>query len=263
MLSQNALKAIARLHQKKYRRRESRFLVEGARLVAEALQADWPVEVVLQTHEFAALSQAGAVQELAAARQVAVETIRKRDFEKLSDTVSSQGIAAVVHKKRPVLESVPEWLHGRPNWFVLIVAELNDPGNLGTLIRTAAWFGLDALVLGAGSVGWDHPKVVRASMGGIFHLPIFEHDDLAAFAQKVHAAGATVYIADQRGTPFTEVEAFAQRKILIIGHETRGVQLSGSRVPAVRISVPQRGYGESLNAAVAAAILMAAMTLEF
>ncbi|HHL71887.1 MAG TPA: RNA methyltransferase [Bacteroidetes bacterium] len=259
MLSRNDIKTLARLHQKKYRRLEQKMLVEGARLTFEALQSDWTITRVLHTHAFRSTPQAEKIFELAKKRSIPTIETTQIEFKKISDTVNSQGVIAEVEMKN--------WgdnpLHClRENHKCLMVAieKLQDPGNLGTIMRTAEWLGADALILGPDTVSWSNMKALRASMGAVFHLPIFEVDDFVGTLELAKRYGATIYAADQRGDfPYTTLR-YPAKKILLLGGEVKGISEQALALSDLNIVIPARGKGESLNVAIAAAILMAEMS---
>lgn len=255
-LSRQALKNIARLKQKKYRVSEQKFIIEGARFVHEALQSNWSVDKVIQTYDFKNNPLSNQISNLSQKRKTAHFLASQAEFKKIADTATSQGIAAVVANKDYGL-SAPDNLQAKQAYFFLAIEALSDPGNLGTIIRTAAWFGLDAVILGPECVAWHNPKTLRATMGAIFHVPVIEDPDFHTFLANAKRLLATIYLADQAGDlPYTEIGE-TQKQILLVGHETDGASDACKKLAHHRIVVPRFGKGESLNAAVATAIIMA------
>lgn len=259
MLSRNDLKSLVRLQQKKYRDAEKKLLIEGARLTLEALKSDWQVDELIHTRPFAESQHAKLLFALAAQREIPIVEVTQVDFKKLSDTVTSQGVIAVVAAKDWQTQPLDR-LRELPRCLFVAIEKLQDPGNLGTIIRTAEWLGADAMVVGPESVAWSNPKTLRASMGAIFHLPVFEEQNFIDFLSGAKLHGATIYAADQRGDfPYTTLR-FSRKNILLLGDEIQGIS-EACRVLADRnVVIPSRGRGESLNVAIAAAILMAEMT---
>ena len=228
----------------KDRREQQAFLAEGVRLVEEALESGWPFRFVLHSSD---LSERGT-QLLAAMqrRGIEVEQVSSRLLASLSETETSQGILAVLFDEKP--QQVRELN------FVLIADAIRDPGNLGTLLRTAEAAGVDAAFLAPGSTDAFSPKVVRAGMGAHFRLPIYEvsWDEI-----KTQAASYdwSLYLADMRGKSCWETE-FRPPLALIVGGEADGSSQEARRLATQMVSIPMQGKAESLNAAVAGSVLL-------
>jgi TrmH family RNA methyltransferase len=164
-----------------------------------------------------------------------------------SDTQTPQGILAVLPIQRL---PIPE----RAN-FVSILDGVRDPGNLGTILRTALAAGMDAVLLPPGTVDPFSPKVVRAGMGAHFKLPIhtLEWDEIRQIAKSLHLI---LYLADSSGGQPHHKSDFVSPLALIIGGEAEGAGVEAQGLAASRVHIPMPGEAESLNAAVAAAVLM-------
>jgi TrmH family RNA methyltransferase len=259
MLSKNDLKEIARLTQKKYRLEMSRFLAEGGRLCEEAIKSGWKVERVIYCPSFLQSLRARQALQLAHERQVTVDEVPSDVFVGLSDTMHSQGIIAIVEKR--VQDSEPvERMRGVPRCMWVGIEKLHDPGNMGTILRTADWLGVDGVVIGKDCVEVYNPKVVRASMGSIFHLPIYEVDDFAGVMRRFQTFSAVLYGADQSGDFSYSMLRYAPKKVLLLGDEVEGFSPEVGSLLQHRVSIPRRGGGESLNVAIAAAIMLAEMS---
>lgn len=255
MLSHNDLKNLALLKQKKHQDATRKFLIEGARLVIEALRSDWVVEMLLHTADFSSHTLSDQILDLGLQKGIQTEALTKPAFKKISQTVHSQGIIAVVHQKQQQQAIIDLW---REDHFTVVAIEnLQDPGNLGTIMRTAAWFGAAALVLGSGCVRWNNEKALRASMGAAFHLPIFQMEDLCMTIKGALKCGATLYIADQHARESCNDMTFSPKKILLLGGETQGISGGCRQLPNRGVAIPRTGSGESLNVSIAAAVLLA------
>jgi len=248
---------VKRLHQlleRKGRQEQGTFLVEGVHLVEEALRSDAGVVTLLYDSERGldpvcerALNQSGKpVQVVSAAPTV---------LAKLSETRSPQGIVAEVKQQRPVWE---EWLAAREqeDFFLLLLDEIQDPGNLGTILRTAEAAGVDAVVMGKGSVDLYNGKVVRATMGALFRLPVFSQP-LAETASSLKKRGTRILVSslNEGSLPYDEAD-YAGKIGLVIGNEGRGVSAAMTQAADSLVHIPLYGRAESLNAAVAAGILV-------
>jgi TrmH family RNA methyltransferase len=233
--------------QTKARREEGAFVVEGVRLAEEALQAGWPALLVLHSE---ALSERGqAVVTSFAQRGVPVEQVTPAAFKAASDTETPQGLLVALS-----LHPLP--LPDDPN-FIIIPDGVRDPGNLGTLLRTAAAAGVQVVLLPPGTADAYAPKVLRAAMGAHFRLAVQALDWVEirqVLLGRVHSL--QVYLADAaQGLPYTQAD-LTQPLALIVGSEAAGASEQAIALTGERLHIPMPGGMESLNAAVAAAILM-------
>jgi TrmH family RNA methyltransferase len=248
MLSeQNArLAAARRLTRRRARREAGLFLAEGAQAVREALRSGVVVEL------FATADAIARNVDLLAGHDVS--EISDRSAAALSETVTPQGLIAVCRVESRTVDDV---LVGSPK-LIVVVVEPNDPGNLGTIVRTADAAGADAVVVDAG-VDPHNGKAVRASAGSVFHLPIVEcaTDELLAGARPV---GMTVLAAtghgdvdlDQLGDDGT----LARPTVWLFGSEAHGLRTSALDAADHAVRVPVYGQAESLNLSAAAAVCL-------
>ncbi len=239
------LKQVHALSSRSKKRREAgAFLAEGVRLVEEALQANWPVHFVLYS---GGLSRRGMqVVDRLKQNGTVVDEITDDLMHGLSDTDTSQGIIAVLDEMRI---PIPDTLK-----FVLIPDQVRDPGNLGTLLRSAEAAGVDAVLLPPDSADAFAPKVIRSGMGAHFRLPIQEMG-WNEIEQIYRAANLNVILADMGGSPCWEAE-LREPLALIIGGEAEGASERARNMANQRVSIPMSGIAESLNAAVAGSVLM-------
>ncbi len=240
------VKQVRSLLQRAQSRRAHRaFVVEGVRLAEEALNAQCPTQFVLYTPD---LNERGkAVVEGFAARGVPTEVVAEKVFHSISDTQTPQGLLVVMPFLRLPLPT--------PLDFVLILDSIQDPGNLGTILRTAAAAGVNAVLLTPRTVDPFSPKVVRAAMGAHFRLPIhlLSWEEIKAL---VHEHSLRTYLASpHEEVVYNEVD-FRSPSALIIGSEAAGASNHAKRLAQTHIRIPMSGATESLNAAIAAAILM-------
>jgi len=253
-LSKNRIKYLTSLRQKKYRQREQKCLVEGSRLCEEAIKSDL-VETLFITQQFAD-SECGT-RLIAKAQDRAIEMIEvlSADLNKFTNTVHSQGVCALMRIPSPT----PFPTNWRDPTVLLALDTISDPGNLGTIIRTADWFAADAILLGHGCVELYNPKVMRSTMGSAFHLPIYEGIDLVQELSRLKNQELRICAGDAHaGTPVGNFE-WPSKMMLLIGSESRGInhQLQGFVDELVHI--PKLGGAESLNAATATGILLFAI----
>jgi TrmH family RNA methyltransferase len=228
----------------KNRRAAGAFVVEGVRLAEEALQAGWQPQLVLYTED---LSERGlTLVEGWQSQSVPVEVVSPHVMQAASDTQTPQGILLVLPMQAL---PIPAKLD-----FALILDQMRDPGNLGTLLRTAAAAGAGAVFLPPGTVDAFSPKVVRAAMGAHFHLSIqtLTWEAIEAQCKLYHLQVFLAAAGD--GTAYTQAD-FRQPLALLIGGEAHGAGERAHQLATTAVHIPMPGKAESLNAAVAAAIL--------
>lgn len=224
------------LKDRKGRRESGCFLVEGRKMVEEALASAFDVETVLV--------QEG--MELPDGLTMPVYELPAHVLAAVCDTKTPQGIAAVVRMK----EQSALGKH------IVVLDGVQDPGNVGTIIRTADAAGLDGVLLSNQCADVFSPKVLRATMGSIFRMNLRTTDDLPGELTKLREKGYSILSSQLDGTPFYEREKVAERFALIIGNEGNGVSEQVQQTATHRVRLPMRGGAESLNAAIAAAIMM-------
>ncbi len=242
-------KEIASLARKKHRDRLGQMLVEGVRAVEAAVASQASLVDLVITE---AVQQQARVQALVAQAGVPVYVVPEHVLARLSDVQTSQGVLAVACTRL-----VPE-AHLSALATILALDGVQDPGNVGAVIRTAAWFGVDALLAGPGTADVFQPKVVRAAMGGLWDMHLAQTPDLPALLARLQEHGFACYGADLHGTP---VEAWRPRRpsVLVLGSEAHGLSPGVQACLAERVAIAgaaARTGTESLNVAVAAGILV-------
>ncbi|HUI11647.1 MAG TPA: RNA methyltransferase [Bacteroidota bacterium] len=255
-LTKNRIRAIRALAGKKGRDESGLFLAEGLRLVQEAAASGAEVPEAFATEEFAATGAGSALLGLLGSRGTECRRVSAREIDAMADTVHAQGIVALV---RIPGEDQASLLHGAaPPAVVVALDGVADPGNLGTIVRTCDWFGAAGLLLGRGTVDLYNPKVVRATMGGIFHLPCARQVSIPAAARAAQGEGFGVLVADAERGKSEEETLFPSRAFLILGNEAHGVDPAIEECADSFVAIRRRGRGESLNVGVACGILLAA-----
>jgi TrmH family RNA methyltransferase len=174
---------------------------------------------------------------------------------RLADTEHSSGVFAVCAWREPSLDRVLD----RDPQLIVVCAQIRDPGNLGTVIRSADAFGADAVITTDASVDVTNPKTVRASVGSIFHLPIISHQDLSATVLAAKSRGMTCLAADADGVDLNRLAAAGGLRrpvVWIMGNEAWGLPPADRALADQVVSVPMWGQAESLNLAAASAVLL-------
>lgn len=234
----------ALLGRAKERREAGAFVAEGVRLVEEVVNSNWELRFVLYDET---LSERGlSLVESLKSKGVDCEMLASNLMKSLSDTETSQGILAVLPMTKLPITNHPN--------FLLIPDQIRDPGNLGTLIRSAAAAGVQAVLLPPETTDAFAPKVVRAGMGAHFRLPI-RAMTWEEIGQVVKLEGLKVYIADMDGVSCWDTD-LREPLMLVVGSEADGVSESARRLATQKISIPMSGKVESLNAGVAGSVLM-------
>ncbi|HOC25416.1 MAG TPA: RNA methyltransferase [bacterium] len=255
-LSRQQIRDLRRLQQKKYREEERAFLIEGVRLCEEALAAGAPVECAFFFPDGMENPRARSLLQALSGREIPLQPVDATTLAALTETRSPQGIAALVRAG----ETGPFSPAGNREPLVLAVDDLADPGNLGTLLRTAVWFGVKSLLLSRDTVELHNPKVVRSSMGALFRLRIHEGIDLEQTAAAARSAGWRLLAAEAAGGQPAHRITGGGRDLLIIGSEAHGLKSGLDQLIDLRITIPGSGGVESLNAAIAAGILLYQLT---
>jgi TrmH family RNA methyltransferase len=233
--------------QAKRRQEEQVFVVEGVRLAEEALHAGWEAQLVLFTD---ALDKRGkAVVDGFSTQGVPFEQVSEIVMKAVSETETPQGLLVVLTQQTLPVPQLPD--------FLLILDGVHDPGNLGTVLRTAAATGVQAALLAPGCADAWSPKVLRAGMGAHFRLPVhnLSWQDIRHML-KQSMLGLRIYLADSSGgIAYTEVD-FSTPLALIVGGEAAGAGTEAESLADEKVHIPMPGGSESLNAAVAASILL-------
>ncbi len=230
-------------NKRRVRQRESLFIIEGARLVNEVISSRSPAELVLYTDALEQGDQ-GLIDELINLGADA-EVVSEQVMKACSDTESPQGLLAVL----PIPFSAP------PDnlTFALIADRISDPGNLGTILRTALAAGVEAVFLSAGTVDPFNPKVVRGAMGSHFHLPIIQ---VQTSEIEKHLRGIDLWVAEAGlGPSYYDVD-WNKPSAIVIGSEAHGPSDELRSIAKGSTHIPMQGLAESLNASVAAAVIL-------
>ncbi len=237
------LKHVRALHSRKERQKHASFLLETTRLVEEARLWSWPLVEVFATPSW--------VERHGSDWNAPVTLVAETLFSQLVTTETPEGIVAIA--RIPEEPAVPALA---PDSLFVALDALQDPGNLGTIIRTADAAGATAILAGKGTVDPYSPKVVRSTMGSLFHLPVLGISDLYPMLDQLSAAGASV-IAASLGSDRSLYDLDLSGPVVwLIGNESQGLSPEALEHATIEIRIPMPGRAESLNAAVAAAVCL-------
>lgn len=236
MLSKRELKILRSLRQKKFRNEHGKFLVEGEKLVQEAIESDFEVEAVYH----------GQNQILPKHGSFAVQEVSQKELSQISSMKNPPGIMALVR--------IPDESFEISSDKILAVENINDPGNLGTILRIADWFGIEIVLCSEETVEEFNPKVIQSSMGSIFRTRLVRVD-LNEKLEKLKRDGYSIFGAEMSGQKLDR-DTISQKAVLIMGSESHGISPEIQKLLDMSVTIEKRGGAESLNVAVATGIIL-------
>lgn len=240
------MKKILQLNTKGRARRDSHaFVAEGLKMFLEA-PGDW-IEAVYVSESF--LEKNGEYLE-----GVPFETVTDRVFSHITDTVTPQGILTVL--KMPKYGLLDLLGGGKREPLLLTVENIQDPGNLGTMFRTAEGAGATGILMNKGTVDVFHPKTIRSTMGSVYRVPFLYTENLPETVRELQEKGLCFYAAHLRGSNSYERADYKRPSAFLIGNEANGLSEELAELADSLIRIPMEGRLESLNAAMAAGILL-------
>jgi TrmH family RNA methyltransferase len=246
MLSKNRLRDLLQLHQKKHREQDGLFLAEGAKIIPELLHSNFPINEIFALQNWVDLNQA-----MLSKRSIPVRVITQQDLERLSQLQNPQEVIALCSKHND------EHILLKSGALYLFLDSIRDPGNMGTIMRLADWFGIDAIFASNDCVEWTNPKVIQASMGSFIRMRP-PYVDAASFL-KDSSLVCPVYATDLEGENIYK-SSFKPEGLLIISNEAHGLNPELEKWVNKKIHIPaapkEGGMAESLNAAIAAAVVL-------
>lgn len=238
----NIVKNAIKLKQKKYRDLEEKFLVEGIRFVEEAIN-EGVVELILYSNSIYELNGYDRVLN----NNIVKYEVEEAAIKELSNTTTPQKIIAVARK--PKLKAKDDAS------FVVIIDKVQDPGNLGTIIRTCDAAGVDAVYLIKGTVDLYNDKTLRSTMGSIFHIPVIQYDSFKELCDELYSKGFDIYASCLNGENIY-THSFKNKTAIVIGNEANGMSEEDINLCNKKVKIPMLGRAESLNASVAASIMV-------
>lgn len=236
------------LNKAKYRRENKSFVVEGVKMVMEAPAER--IEKIFAAESFI-LSHKNGLESIKW-DSPKVEMVSDNVFKQMSDTKTPQGIMAIVKMKdSPVSEIV-----GKEKAFVMVCEDLQDPGNLGTIIRTGEGAGISGVIMSKNTVDIYNPKTIRSTMGSVYRVPFLYTDNVHETISQMKLLGVKVYAAHLNGNNSYTKEDYSGKCAFLIGNEGNGLKEETAALADGLIRIPMEGKVESLNAAVSSAIIM-------
>lgn len=240
-ISNNIIKEVLSLHNKKFRDEKGLFIVEGKKQIYE-IGHDWQICYFIATKEFENKLQ----------NNNKIHYVSDSVFKKISTTVTPQGVMAIVKKKNFDVDKI---INKRNALFVILDC-LQDPGNLGTIIRSAVAFGVDGIFVSKNSIDVFSDKVVRSTMGAIFKVPIIIECNILKTIENLKNKNITVYSLDLKAENYISQIKFNQSVAIIIGNEAKGIEKDVIEKSDEKIKIKMTKNIESLNASVACSIAL-------
>ena len=237
MLSKAKIKFVKSLQIKKYRKQEQCFVIEGVKSVQELLASDFEVILLLVTNEFRVNNRLPESAEI-------IE-VTEKDLASIGEFQSNDSVLAVA-RMQPITQ-----LELEPNEFALVLDDIRDPGNLGTIIRTADWFGITKIIASEETADFYNPKVIASTMGSFTRCKML-YTELTSYLESKR--GTRMFGAFLDGKDVHTVD-FGRGGLIVIGNESRGISSGLIGFITDRITIPKYGHAESLNAAMATGII--------
>ena len=245
-LNNEQVKNIIQLNQKtKARKKQGLFVAEGRKMFAEAPR-DW----ISRVYVTESLSEDEELMEHV--RELPYEIVADGVFRQMSDTLTPQGILTVLKTPSYTLEDIFRKEHP----FVMVLEDLQDPGNAGTIFRTGEGAGVDGILLTKTCVDVTNPKVIRSTMGSVYRMPFLYVEDVVSLQESFCEKNFRTYAAHLKGKNFYDGEDYRGGTAFLIGNEGNGLSEEAASAADCLIKIPMCGRVESLNAAMAAGILM-------
>lgn len=244
MLSKNRIKYINSLKIKKYRQIHEAFVVEGAKSVLELFDSDFQIEFVLVTQEFQQ-----KYSSILTRHNVALETVTPQELEGLGSFQTNDSCLAVAKTKENA------FLSPAAGEYMLVLDDVRDPGNLGTIIRVADWYGITKIVCSRDTTDVYNPKVIAAAKGSFTRVNLY-YTDLTQYFGKIQDVKRQVIGAFLGGSSLYEFKYPANGGIIIMGNESNGISEQVAQFVTDKIMIPRFGAAESLNVGIATAVML-------
>lgn len=240
----------------KERKKDDIFIVEGVRMFEEA-PYEWISQVYVSSKCLVNLQQEQTDRSKEVLRRLSetsYEEVTDEVFAKMSDTQTPQGILCVLRRPKYTLKDILGADDKAP--LIMILEDLQDPGNLGTILRTGEGAGISGVIMSKDTVDIFNPKVIRATMGSIYRMPFLYVEDLNSVLDTLHIEETQTYAAHLKGDVYYDSFDFTKPTAFLIGNEGNGLKKETADKAGSYLKIPMEGKVESLNAAIAASLLM-------
>lgn len=253
--SNSKIKYLKSLSKKKYRREHNAFYLEGNRAVTQGLLSGKKPSIIVVSETFTKSDTYKELNNICFAQGIDAKQVllivSDNIFASISETKTPQGIGGVFDIPKIDYKELQDAKN------IVLLENLQDPGNMGTIIRTADAAGFDAIICTKGSVDSYNSKVLRSTVGSIFHIDVFQNEEESSVVvKKLKDLGYKLYCADPKGDTSSFDVEFTQRNVIVIGNEANGVSCEMLEACDVQVTIPMPGRAESLNASIAAALMI-------
>jgi len=248
----NALyKEVKNLKQKKFRDEKDEYLIEGVRFVEEALKSKAEIKTIFFDHKLEKVKGGNELLAMVMKTDITLYEVSEHLLEGLSDTENAQGVVAVLPVRSYALNEVVS-----SSKRLLVLETIQDPGNMGTIIRTADAADFDGIVALKGCVDIYNPKVLRSTMGSIFHIPVVTNAEMEEAVYLIRENGLKSFAAHLKGEKSIYEANMSEGGVIFIGNEANGLSEELSDNADELVKIPMPGKAESLNASIASALFM-------
>lgn len=234
-------KDILNIKNKKKRKESGFFIIEGSKQIAE-ITKEWKIKALIISEQFKTKNIIENQNTFILSDQL---------FNKISSTETPQGILAIIEEKHYKISEIL-----KQNGLFIILDNIQDPGNLGTIIRSADAFGAKAVIVSQGSADIYSEKTMRSTMGSFFHIPVIDKVNIESLLQDMKKENFNIYAASLKTKKGLKNLKFNQKSALLIGNEAQGLKPEIEKMADTLIKIEMSGQAESLNAAIAASIIM-------
>lgn len=248
----NNIKHVKSLHKRKYRESYDEFLVEGLRIIEHALDNNAEFSAVYYNEEIADSERSSELFQRISGQNISLYKVNSKIFKNMATTDNSQGILAVIKRKYYSLKDIMN----KERFFLIILDRLQDPGNVGTIIRTADAAGVDGIITLKGTVDIFNSKTIRSTMGSIFTMPIISVDDVEELVNTLKLHNSDIISTSLEAEEYHFQVEYSKKSAIIIGNEANGISDELIRHSNIKVKIPMVGKAESLNASIASGIIM-------
>jgi RNA methyltransferase, TrmH family len=249
-----SIKELSKLEKKHFRDEEGVFIVEGKKVLSEVKASELPIIQILATNSFLREHASFLAEQGINSRDITV--IADHNAQRLTDSKTPQGVFAVVKKPETTLEDI------KKHNFVVAFENVRDPGNLGTMLRTADWFGVTGVIVSDTGVDPYNSKVIRSTMGSLFHLDIYSSSDVASdLGELKKEVGFQIVVTRPEGSAAQKPD-LARKTCVVMGNESTGTSSEVDQLADATYTIPKFGKAESLNVSVSFGIVLNDLTLK-
>lgn len=246
------IKHVKSLHKKKYREKYNEFIIEGLRIVEHGLECGGDITKIFLAQSIYESLKGTILFSKIKDNNIDSYILNDNLFKEICDTDNPQGILGIVKQKSYDINTILN----KEQYFVVVLDRLQDPGNLGTIIRTADAAGVDCIITNKGCVDTYNNKTIRATMGSIFNIPIIDIESLDELIDRLIGAGTQIVSTVLEATKYYHEVKYKERAAIIIGNEANGISKELVKKSNIKVKIPMLGKAESLNASIASSIMI-------